>query len=135
VNRFLLDTNILSDMIRNPHGAIAARIGEVGEAAIYTSIIVAAELRYGAIKRGSQRLAEQVDAVLGVIDIAPLASPAEHKYAETRARLEAAGLPIGANDLLIAAHALALGDVLVTANTREFSRVEGLAVVDWLSVG
>lgn len=129
---YLLDTNIVSDLVRNPQGRIAARVAEVGEAAICTSIIVAAELRYGAVKKGSERLTTQLERVLGVLAILPWEEPADAIYGQVRARLEGLGLPIGGNDLLIAAQALALGRTLVTDNVREFSRVEGLAVVNWL---
>ena len=133
--RYLLDTNIVSDLIRNPQGRIVARIGEIGEDRICTSIVVAAELRYGAVKRGSARLTTQVDKILGVLEILPFAAPAEIVYGKLRAALEALGTPIGANDLLIAAQALALGYTLVTDNEREFSRVDGLLLENWLRRG
>lgn len=129
---FLLDTNILSDLVRNPHGRVAARITEVGESAICTSIIVAAELRFGAAKRASERLTSQLEQILSAVDIQPFDAPADAAYAELRARLEASGTPIGGNDMLIAAQALALDRVLVTDNEREFNRVEGLKVENWL---
>lgn len=132
MTRFLLDTNILSDLIRHPQGAIATRIGQVGEAAVCTSIIVAAELRYGAEKRGSARLTGQMEAVLAVVDILPFEAPADSVYGEIRTQLEQAGTPIGGNDLLIAAQAKALGFTVVTDNEREFARVEGLAWENWL---
>lgn len=132
MTHYLLDTNVISDLIRNPQGRIAAKIAEVGERTICTSIIVAAELRYGALRRRSARLAAQLEKVLGALDVFPFAAPAEHAYGALRCRLESAGTPIGANDLLIAAHALALGHVLVTDNVREFSRVEGLKLENWL---
>ncbi|MDO9248070.1 MAG: type II toxin-antitoxin system VapC family toxin [Phenylobacterium sp.] len=130
--RSLLDTNILSDLVRNPQGRIAARIAEVGEDAICTSVIVAAELRFGAAKKGSERLTTQLEMVLGALDILPFEAPADRAYGELRARLEAAGTPIGGNDMLIAAHAISLGHVLITDNEREFGRVSGLTLVNWL---
>ncbi len=130
--KYLLDTNIVSDLVRNPQGRVAVKIAAEGEATVATSIIVAAELRFGAAKYGSKKLAGQLDAILAVLPVIPLASPAERRYADIRATLEAAGTPIGGNDLLIAAHALALGLTVVTANTQEFKRVRGLKVVDWL---
>ena len=129
---FLLDTNIVSDLVRHPQGRAAAAIAAEGEHKVATSIIVASELRFGAAKSGSRNLAQQLDTILGVLPILPLEPPADLKYAEVRARLEKAGTPIGANDLLIAAHALALDLVLVTANVREFKRVKGLRCIDWL---
>jgi tRNA(fMet)-specific endonuclease VapC len=129
---YLLDTSILSDLVRRPRGIVAARIAEVGEENVATSIIVAAELRYGAAKRAAPRLAAQLEAILGAIEILPLEPPADRIYGAMRVRLEKAGRPIGANDLLIAAQALALGYTLVTDNQREFSRVTDLKVENWV---
>lgn len=130
--RFLLDTNIVSDLVRRPQGPVAGRIAELGEDAVATSIVVSAELRYGAARKASARLSEQLEAILDVIQVVPFETPADRTYAEARVALEAAGTPIGANDLLIAAQALALGMVLVTANAGEFTRVPGLTVENWL---
>jgi tRNA(fMet)-specific endonuclease VapC len=130
--RFLLDTNIVSDLVRHPRGRIADRIAEVGEQYICTSIIVAAELRYGAAKKSSSRLSAQLEAVLGAVDVLVLEAPVDTVYGELRARLERAGHSIGANDLLIAAHAIALGHAVVTDNEREFSRIGDLRVENWL---
>jgi tRNA(fMet)-specific endonuclease VapC len=130
---YLLDTNILSDLIRNPAGRVRACIAERGEDMVCTSLIVVAELRFGALKKGSQRLSTQLEAVLGALEILPFDEPAELRYAEIRLALERAGTLIGGNDLLIAAHALALQLTLVTANEDEFRRVPGLTVENWLS--
>lgn len=132
MTRFLLDTNILSDLVRNPHGRVATRIAEVGERSICTSIIVAAELRFGVAKRASERLATQVERILSVIDIQPFEAPADAAYARLRFQLEAAGSPIGGNDMLIAAQALATDCAVVTDNEREFVRISGLRVENWL---
>jgi tRNA(fMet)-specific endonuclease VapC len=129
---FLLDTNILSDLVRHPHGPISDRIKEVKERNICTSIVVAAELRYGAAKKASSRLTMQLEAVLHAIDVLAFEQPADAVYAEIRTLLERAGQTIGANDLLKAAHALALGHSVVTDNEREFSRVKDLRVENWL---
>jgi tRNA(fMet)-specific endonuclease VapC len=94
--------------VRRPRGRIADHIAEVGEQHVCTSIIVAAELRYGAAKKASARLTEQLEAVLGAVEVLALESPVDAIYGEARARLERAGHSIGANGLLIAAHALAL---------------------------
>jgi len=130
--RYLLDTNIICDLVRNPHGRITQRIRKVGEAQVCTSIMVAAELRYGSMKKGSPRLAAQLDAVLSALEVLPFDAPADITYGLLRARLEQSGKPIGANDLLIAAQALSLGHVLVTDNEREFARVDGLSYENWL---
>jgi tRNA(fMet)-specific endonuclease VapC len=130
--RYLLDTNVLSHLVNDPLGRVAARIERLGESAICTSIIVAAELRFGAAKRKSRRLLTQIDTAFAHLDIQPFAVPADRIYGELRADLERKGRPIGPNDLLIAAHALALGCTLVTDNEREFSRVKALRVENWL---
>ena len=130
--RYLLDTNIVSDLIRNPQGRVAAHIKKIGETRICTSIIVAAELHYGATKKGSPRLTAQLEAVLGALEILPFDSPADSVYGLIRARLEQAGQPIGGNDLLIAAQAIAFGYTIVTDNQKEFARVAGLALETWL---
>ena len=104
--RYLLDTNVVSDLVRNPRGRAAAHVRRVGEAQVCTSIIVAAELRYGAAKRGSQRLTRQLEAVLGALEVLPFTAPADTVYGKIRATLEQTGRPIGGNDLLIAAHTL-----------------------------
>jgi tRNA(fMet)-specific endonuclease VapC len=129
---YLLDTNILSDLVRNPQGLVAQNIASVGERAVCTSIIVASELRYGAKKLGSQRLTTQLNAILSAIEILPLEEPSDHRYGELRADLEKRGVTIGPNDMLIAAHALMLDCIVVTANQGEFSRVSGLKVENWL---
>ncbi len=129
---YLLDTNILSDLIRNPQGMVAARIAQAGEDTVCTSVIVAAELRYGAIKSHSTKLAERIDLILSALEILPLETPADRQYAAIRHHLTRQGTPIGPNDLLIAAHALASDLTVVTANAGEFSRVPGLKVENWL---
>jgi tRNA(fMet)-specific endonuclease VapC len=133
--RHLLDTNVVSDLVRNPQGLVAEHIRRVGEAQVCTSIIVAAELRYGAAKKGSPRLARQLEAVLGALDVLPFAAPADAAYGEIRTRLEQVGRPIGGNDLLIAAQAMALGRTIVTDNEAEFGRIEGLRRENWLRRG
>ncbi len=129
---YLLDTKIVSDLVRNPHGNVVQHIRRVGEMNVSTSIIVAAELRYGARKKGSARLTAQLEAVLSALDIAPFESPVDVIYGQIRSQLESAGQPIGGNDLLIAAHAIALGCTIVTDNEREFSRIAQLSCENWL---
>ena len=133
MTRYMLDTNIISDLIRNPQGKAAKRIAKVGENNVFTSIIVAAELRYGCAKSGTERLLKAVEDLLGEIDVVPLDVPVDAEYGGIRAELEAAGRPIGGNDLLIAAHAYATGATIVTANTDEFKRIRGLKVENWLT--
>jgi tRNA(fMet)-specific endonuclease VapC len=133
VTRYMLDTNIISHLIRNPQGNTARHFAKVGEESLCTSIVVAAELRYGCRKIGSARLLKAVEDVLSEIDVLPFDVPADAEYGSIRAELEAAGKPIGGNDMLIAAHARATGATIVTGNTDEFTRVRGLNVENWLS--
>ncbi|MBZ9967963.1 type II toxin-antitoxin system VapC family toxin [Mesorhizobium sp. BR1-1-2] len=130
--RFMLDTNIISDMIRNPAGKAANAVEREGDDAICTSIVVASELRYGCARKGSAKLLKKVEQLLAEIPVLPLDVPADAEYGALRAELEAAGQHIGHNDLFIAAHACAMGITLVTANTGEFIRIRNLKIENWL---
>lgn len=129
--RFMLDTNVISDLIKDPMGKVARQLEIEGESSVCSSIIVASELRYGVAKSGSKELSLRVDAALSAIEILPFDIPADTEYGKLRAQLTAKGKPIGPNDLLIAAHALSQGLTLVTDNVREFKRAKGLSVVNW----
>lgn len=129
---YLLDTNIVSEIIRNPAGRAAQRARTAAEQ-VCVSIIVAAELRYGCARKASPQLRRRVEAFLAEVPVLPFDIPADDAYGAIRARLEAAGRPIGSNDLLIAAHARALAATVVTANVSEFRRVPGLSVENWLA--
>lgn len=131
--RYLLDTNILSELVRHPQGPIVNRITTAGEETVCTSIIVAAELRFGAAKSDSRKLADRVNLILSAIEILPLETPADREYGKLRHYLAREGMPIGPNDMLIAAQALEADLTVVTANVREFSRVPGLKVENWLA--
>ena len=133
LRRYMLDTNILSDVIKNPKGKAAKRIAANPPEALLTSIVVAAEMRFGIEKKGSDVLSARVEALLEHIQVAALDRDADRHYGRIRAQLEREGKTIGANDLMIAAHALALDAVLVTGNVDEFKRVKGLKVENWLA--
>jgi len=134
----LLDTNIISDMMRNLQGPAAKRaiaIGATesgGQRGLCTSVIVQCELAFGLRRQPSKRLQTAYDAVMQTIDVLPLTKDIVSRYANLRMQLEASGKAIGANDLLIAAHALALDATLVSADA-EFLRVPGLRVENWLA--
>jgi tRNA(fMet)-specific endonuclease VapC len=130
--RYLLDTNIISALVRDPRGVVTKRIRDVGEANVCTSIIVAAELRYGAAKKGSANLSAQLELVISAFDVLAFETPADTIYGDIRAQLERTGQLIGGNDLLIAAHALANACTIVTDNVREYERVKDLQVENWL---
>ena len=131
--RRLLDTNIVSDILRDASGAAATRLERCPPGSTVLSIIVAAEIRFGLVRKSAFARAARFKQLLGQLSVAPFDELADRKYAELRAALERAGTPIGANDMLIAAHALALDCTLVTANEREFRRVAGLRVENWLA--
>ena len=130
--RYMLDTNILSDLVRFPSGNVAARIAAAGESLVCTSIVVACELRLGAEKKGSSLLSARIGQLLNTLSVLPLSEEADRHYADIRYFLERSGTMIGPNDLLIAAHARSLGLAVVTDNEREFCRVPGLTVENWL---
>lgn len=129
--RYLLDTHVVSHLVRRPGSELARRAATLESGSFAISVIVASELQYGANRRGSVRLTRQLEAVLSSIQVLPLEEPADRHYGMIRNDPERIGQPIGHNDLLIAAHARALGVTLVTNNAGEFRRVPGLAVEDW----
>lgn len=129
---WMLDTNTLSDLIRNPRGVLVQRLNTTPPDALCTSIVVACELRFGAKRKGSAALTSRVEQLLDSMTVLPLDEPADAHYADIRAALERAGTPIGNHDLFIGAHARSRGMTLVTHNTREFKRVPGLRMEDWL---
>jgi tRNA(fMet)-specific endonuclease VapC len=129
--RFMLDTNIVSAIVREPRGKVFERLIEVGEENVFVSIITHGEIWYGVKKNGSEDLSRKVQAVTRRLYVAPLQLPSEQRYAEVRLALRQ-GKNIGQNDIWIAAHALALDAILVTNNENEFSRVPGLKIENWL---
>lgn len=132
---YLLDTNIISHVMRNPVGAVAQRVLEQeakdAAQAVCTSLIVQCELLFGLRKVANPKWERQYHRALACIPVEPLDAQVATHYAHIRAHLESQGTPIGPNDTLIAAHALALGATLVTADT-EFARVPGLQMENWL---
>ena len=130
--QYLLDTNIISELVKDPQGIVAQKVKDIGDNRVCTSIIVTSEIRFGVEKRNSKKLSKQVEAILSAIEILPYQSPADTHYATVRNHLEKAETAIGPNDLLIAAHALSLGLTLVSANERAFLRVPKLDVENWI---
>jgi tRNA(fMet)-specific endonuclease VapC len=129
----MLDTDALSELIRNPSGALAQQLNAMDPDAVCTSIVAACALRFGAQRKGSAPLTQRVELLLQALDVLPLEAPADAHYADIRATLERSGTPIGSHDLFIAAHARSRGMTLRTRNLREFQRVPGLTVEDWPS--
>ncbi|HXE06340.1 MAG TPA: type II toxin-antitoxin system VapC family toxin [Acidobacteriaceae bacterium] len=132
---YLLDTNAFSELVNDPEGKVAHKYQRVESDpgnAVLLSIVTACEARYGVQKRRAKRLAERVEELLDAFLVVPLDVGVDSHYAHLRTDLELRGQPIGPNDMLIAAHALALDAILVTDNTSEFRRVKGLRVENWL---
>jgi tRNA(fMet)-specific endonuclease VapC len=132
---YLLDTNILSNMMRNPTGLAAQQfrtaLSKNDAADISMSVIVQCELLFGLRRLTHPRWQTHYELLLRSVTVRPLDSEVAAQYANLRTLLEGGGTPIGANDTLIAAHALALGATLVSADA-EFTRVPGLQVENWL---
>jgi len=129
----LLDTNVISRLMKEPVGVSATRLAQVGDERVCTSIVVACELRFGAALRGSERLIAAVERVLQAIPVLALESPSDEHCASIRNDLQRRGMLIGPNDLLIAAQARSLGLTVVTENDGEFRRVSQLVVENWQS--
>lgn len=128
----LLDTNICIYIINNRPPEVLARfhrfrLGEIG-----ISSIVAAELAYGVAKSGSARNRSALEMFLAPLEVLPFDEKAIWAYGALRADLERQGQAIGAMDTMIAAHALSIDAILVTNNTREFARVNGLRLDNWV---
>ena len=132
MTEYMLDSDIAVYVMTRRYSSTDHRfIDAAGHLSI--SSIAYSELRFGAEKsQRRDRSLEALAAFVGQVHIVPFGADAAHHYGEIRAALERAGTPIGGNDLLIAAHARALGMTLVTNNRREFDRVPGLSVENWL---
>lgn len=129
--RKTLDTNICSYILRRHPAEMLERFATLDRSQLWLSSVVAAELRFGAVKLASSKLSSAVEMWLSGFDVKPWPVGAAHHYAQVRAALEKTGHPIGAMDLMIASHVLAEDSVLITNNAREFHRVPGLAVEEW----
>jgi tRNA(fMet)-specific endonuclease VapC len=129
--RYVLDTDMVADMVQPPRACGAAR-PRGWRSADVTSITVAAELRYGGAKTGSQRLSSSARKGAWRSRRSAFEVLADATYGMLRARLERIGAPIGGNDLLIAAQVIALGHAIVTDNEREFARIDDLPCENWL---
>ena len=127
----LLDTNICIYVINAKPPEVLARFHRFHLGDIGLSTVVAAELAYGVAKSGSERNRKALEMFLAPLELMPFDSPAVWAYGELRADLERRGLPMGSLDTMIAAHALSMNAVLVTNNTREFSRIAGLKLENW----
>ncbi|MCF8209110.1 MAG: type II toxin-antitoxin system VapC family toxin [Rhodoferax sp.] len=132
---YLLDTNTISQMMREPAGRVTQKFATIASRdlnhGVVTSTIVLCELQFGLQRKPNSRLSAALDRILSGMDALPLDIDVVSHYAQLRTQLEQKGTPIGPNDTLIAAHALALNATLVTADA-EFSRVPGLIVENWL---
>lgn len=130
---WMLDTDALSELIRNPGGPLVQRLAAEAPDAVCTSIVVACDLRFGAQRKGAAAITQRVQQLPAALVVLPFNEPADEHYADIRTALGRAGTPIGSHDLLVAAHARSRGLTLVTHNLREFARVPGLTVEGWLA--
>jgi tRNA(fMet)-specific endonuclease VapC len=131
--RYLLDTNICIYIINERPIQVMTRFRQERIGDIGVSSLSAAELAYGVEKSGSARNRQALEKFLAPLEIAAFDESAFRHYGRLRADLEKRGLPIGSMDMLIAAHALALNTILVTNNSREFERVSGLHLDNWVA--
>lgn len=128
---YLIDTNIISNVMRQPTGKAADRMRVFQSGQLSTSVLVQAEVRFGYTKSGVLRQKIAAEAILQHLRVEDWSTPADLAYAALRSELEKAGIGMGQIDMLIAAHALVLDAVVVT-DDRAFSRVSGLKVENWL---
>jgi tRNA(fMet)-specific endonuclease VapC len=130
--RHLLDTNACVDYLTGRYPKLVARIQSSSPDDLCLSSVVVAELQFGADHSARRRTNHgRIDALLDEIECLDFDLQAAASYGRVRAQLEAAGTPIGPNDMLIAAHALSRGLSVVTDNVAEFKRVKGLKVDNW----
>ena len=132
---YMLDAEISSYIMKRSSDAVLRRLAGVAISDVSISAITQSELTFG-VEISPRQLADRtaLDGFLRHVAVLDYPSWAASHYASIRAELKQQGTPIGPNDLLIAAHARCLGLILVTNNTREFSRVPGLAIENWTSV-
>ena len=131
--RYLLDTNICIYIAKNRPEAVLKRFEQLSVGEVAMSVITHGELCYGACKsRRRDEAQKALQDLATMIPVLPLTSQVGERYGEIRSELESSGRLIGNNDLWIAAHARALGVALVTNNAREFARVSGLEVENWV---
>jgi tRNA(fMet)-specific endonuclease VapC len=128
---WMLDTNVLSELVREPRGATAMHLAAATPDAMCTSSIVACELRFGAQHKAAPVHVDRVHQLLDCMAVLRLDDDVDTHYADIRVALERAGTPIGSHDLFIAAQARCRDLTLVARNTREFARVPGLRIDDW----
>jgi len=129
---FLLDTNACIDYLTGRYSSVVARIQGSAPDDLFLSTVVVAELRYGADHSARRRTNHaRINALIEELEPLEFDLRAAASYGKLRARLEAGGTPIGPNDMLIAAHALSRGLTVVTDDTTEFGRVQGLKIANW----
>jgi tRNA(fMet)-specific endonuclease VapC len=132
--RYMLDTNICNYLRQNRPPEVTARFRKMQQGDAVLSVITYGELLYGAERSQHRTHAlESLARLVSFLSVLPLPGEAAAAYGEIRARLEAHGETIGGNDLWIAAHAKSVGVILVTNNEREFKRIPGLKLQNWVS--
>ncbi|MGD0845426.1 MAG: type II toxin-antitoxin system VapC family toxin [Geobacteraceae bacterium] len=130
--KLMLDTNVCIYIIKQQPATVLKRFLEFQIGDIGISSITLSELRYGVAKsRHREKNANALDEFIIPLEVVSFDEEAAHVYGDIRTTLEKAGTPIGAMDMLIAAHAVSLGITLATNNTREFIRIPTLNIIDW----
>ena len=130
--KLLLDTNICIYIIKQQPATVIKHFLEYQVGDIGISSITLSELRYGVAKsKHREKNAKALDEFIIPLEVVSFDEDAAHAYGEIRATLEKSGTPIGAMDMLIAAHAVSLGIPLVTNNAREFARIPAINIIDW----
>ena len=131
--RYMLDTNICSYVLRSRPPSVKARFDEAGDGALAISAVVLAELLYGAARHPEAvAIRREIADLVSRLAVLPWDEVAAEDYGALRAALEKAGTPLGAMDMMIAAHARSAGLTLVSNDVRHFDRVEGLSVANWV---
>ncbi len=128
---YLLDTNMISEIAKNPTGEAARRFSELPSDDLCTSVVVSAEVLFGFENGAGEKTRRAMTGVLNALHVLNLEPPADKIYAETRAAMSKMGKAVTPNDMFIAAHALAIGAIVVT-DDQAFHYVPGLKVENWL---
>jgi tRNA(fMet)-specific endonuclease VapC len=131
MSRYLLDTNIVSDVMRNPDGRAEQMLRNKADEEIGISLVVKGEILFGLVRNANARGKKRFDALLEAIEVWPMPEAVAEVYGRVRAEMEKSGNQMGANDMWIAAHSLSLDAVLVT-DDRHFDAVPGLRLENWL---
>jgi tRNA(fMet)-specific endonuclease VapC len=135
MKRYMLDTDMCSYIIKEHPESVHQRFQKLAMEQLCISVITYAELVYGVERSSSKRVNRPIiEDFARHLDVVDWDTDAADHYGVIRAELEAAGTPIGAMDMMISAHAKSLKAVLVTNNQKQFTKVKGLKIENWISL-